>query len=590
MSDLVCKAKEPRLAWLADVRGLACLREPEHSNKETQASWEQALNGFQTRSSNLARKKVLLVGMDGAPYDLVKQWTDQGELPNLKELIRAGAFGVLYSQLDETPPAWSSIYTGKNPGKHGVFDFQFRKPGTHEFAPINATLRDSKDIWELLGEKGLRVGVLNAPIAYPPREVNGVLVAGFLAPGEKVRYTFPDGLQEELKVAVPGFRHSSTDEIQLNFQKKKYVQAIYDKVENLGKAARYLISRDSFDFFSLIISETDHVQHWFWDKMERGPGTKYGDVILNTYRIADRVLGEIIEEYSKDAYVLVISDHGGTLLRRLFHTNYFLHSIGMLDFKRSLPVRAKRGLYSLGVTQGLFGLIARTKIFPLRYLLRPFSLSLKDVDWKTTKAYSFGYGQVYLNKSVAEGQTGGDSPGGTGYEDLRSSVIEALLGAVDPATGTKPIVSASRREAIFSGPHTKDAADIQLALAEGYEAFPWASISDRAFSPNTSRSGGHNTRGIVLMKGEGVKQGPITGAAVTDIAPTILYLMGIAVPPEMDGHVLTQAFAEEHLRSNPLEVGAEDVEPSSKDENKQYSLSDEEEELIKKNLRSLGYI
>jgi predicted AlkP superfamily phosphohydrolase/phosphomutase len=538
----------------------------------------------------LERKRVLLVGLDGAPYDLVKRWTDEGELPNLKELIRAGGFGVLYSRLDETPPAWSSIYTGKNPGKHGVFDFQFRKPGTHEFVPVNSTRRDGKDIWEILGEQGLRVGVLNAPIAYPAREVNGVLVAGFLTPGEDVSYTFPESLQAEIKAAVPGFRHSSADEIQLNLQKEKYVQAIYDKVENLGKAARYLISRDQFDFFSLIISETDHVQHWFWDKMEGGPGTKYEDVILNTYKIADRVLGDIVKEYANEGYVVVVSDHGGTRLKRLFHTNYFLHSIGMLSFRRSIPVRAKQGLYSLGVTQGLFGLVARTKVYPLRYLLRPLSLTLKDVDWNKTRAYSFGYGQIYLNVGGAGGQTSGDAAKNVTDEDIRTPIIEALLGAVDTETGTKPIVGAWRREEMFSGPHASEAPDIQVSLAEGYEAFPWASIADRVFSPNTSRSGGHNTRGIVLVKGEGIKQGDIAGAAVTDIAPTILYLMGVGVPPDMDGHILTQAFTEEHLRTDPPKAASSEAKHPGNDDKKQYSLSDDEEQVIEKNLRSLGYI
>jgi len=525
----------------------------------------------------LERKKVLLIGLDGAPYDLVKRWADEGKLPNLKELIRVGAFGVLDSKLDQTPPAWSSIYTGKNPGKHGVFDFQFRKPGTHEFAPINSTQRDSKDVWELLSEQGLRVGVLNAPITYPTREVNGVLVAGFLTPGEKVSYTFPESLQTELKQAVPGFRHSSADELQLNLQKEKYVQAIYDKVENLGKAARYLISRDKFDFFSLIISETDHVQHWFWDKMDEGAGTEYGDVVFKTYAAADRVLGDVMNEYSKDAYVIVVSDHGGERLRRLFHANYFLHSIGMLNFQRNLRTRTKRRAYSLGVPQGLYRLIVWTNFFPLRYLLRPLSLTLKDVDWKRTRAYSFGYGQIYINSN--------------GDEDVRGSIISALLEVVDPENGTKPVVSALRKEEMFSGPHTGEAPDIQLSMAEGYEAFPWTSIADRVFGPNTSRSGTHSTRGTVLLKGEGVKQGQIAGAAVTDIAPTILYLMGIAVPADMDGHALTQAFDEKHLRSNPLKTNTEEKAGlPGKDDRKEYKLSDEEEATIEKNLRSLGYI
>ena len=98
------------------------------------------------------------------------------------------------------------------------------------------------------------------------------------------------------------------------------------------------------------------------------------------------------------------------------------------------------------------------------------------------------------------------------------------------------------------------------------------------------------------MKGDGVRQGEVAGAAVTDIAPTILYLMGIPIPGDMDGHVLTQAFAEEHLRANPVKLSAVTLSAdgkggsSGKDDKKEYKLSDDEEAIIEKNLRSLGYI
>ena len=263
----------------------------------------------------------------------------------------------------------------------------------------------------------------------------------------------------------------------------------------------------------------------------------------------------------------------------------------MLDFRRSLWTGTKRGLYSLGVTQGIYRLIARTNIYSLMYLLRPLSLTLKDVDWRKTRAYSFGYGQIYLNTNGTQNQTGRDAAAEARDEDVRKSVIKALLELVDKETGAKPVVSASRREELFSGPHTKEAPDIRLSMADGYEAFPWASIADRLFAPNTSRSGTHTKEGIVLMKGEGIKQGNVEGAAVTDIAPTILYLLGFAVPPEMDGHVLTQAFEERHLRSNPLKVSDEDkAKATGKDGKKEYALSDDEEEVLEKNLRSLGYI
>ncbi|MGI0090717.1 MAG: alkaline phosphatase family protein, partial [Nitrososphaerales archaeon] len=187
-----------------------------------------------------SRKKVLFIGIDGAPFDLVMKWAKRGELPNIDKLLTGGAYGVLKSQLDVTPPAWSSIYTGKNAGKHGIFDFMHNKLGTYNFVPSNSTMRNSKDVWQILSDHGLKVCVLNAPLTFPVRPVNGYLVSGFLTPGEGVSYTYPKSLKDELKAAVPGFHPSSANELQLNLNKDAYVKTIEEELENIRKASLYL--------------------------------------------------------------------------------------------------------------------------------------------------------------------------------------------------------------------------------------------------------------------------------------------------------------------------------------------------------------
>ena len=138
---------------------------------------------------------------------------------------------------------------------------------------------------------------------------------------------------------------------------------------------------------------------------------------------------------------------------------------------------------------------------------------------------------------------------------------------------------------MFHGPHLDEAPDIQLVMSEGYEAFSWASIADGLFTESVDRQGTHNTRGIVAVRGKGIIRRPFVGASVLDIAPTILAILGVEIPLDMDGHVL-EVFTPEYLSAHPYHYG----DAIQKVERNQYELTKQEQEKIEENLRSLGYI
>ena len=544
-----------------------------------------------------SRSKVLLIGVDGAPFDLLTKWVAAGKLPNLGRLLmKDSASGVLKSTLDVTPPAWSSIYTGKNAGKHGIFDFMYREPHSYSFAPTNASRRDSADLWEILSRHSLKVGVLNAPVTFPVRPVNGFLVSGFLTPSAEANYTYPASLKEELKREVPGFKPSSPNELQLNLNKEAYVKNIGEQLENLRRAALYLLKKDDYDLFGVFISETDHVQHWFWRSMvaraEKHNGEvgkvgveasdQFSHVILDTYVAVDRLVGELLETVDENTYVVLVSDHGGAELKRFFHTNYFLHSIGMLNFKSDFKTSLRRALYDRGITQKLYQFLIKRKIFVLHYLLKPLALSVADIDWRRTLAYSFGYGQIYLN--VLGKDKFGVIPRERA-EEVTSRIVKELSRVSDPAGERAPIYAVHTKPEMYHGSHAEEAPDIQLVMLEGYEAFSWASIADGMFTDSVDRTGTHNTRGVVAIKGSGVSSGPITEASVYDVAPTILGILGVEIPSDMDGRVLN-VFTPEHISAHPLKYGTS----AAKSEVDQYELSEQEQQKIEENLRSLGYI
>src|SRR5215813_2846442 len=151
--------------------------------------------------------KVVILGLDGATFDLILPWVQSGKLPHFAQLLHQGISGRLRSTVPPmSPPAWNSFMTGKNPGKHGIFDFTGRKPQSYETSFINAAWRRAPDFWQYLTEAGKRIAVLSVPFTYPPEKVNGIMISGFDAPGiaglVDRSATYPPELCEEIRSRV----------------------------------------------------------------------------------------------------------------------------------------------------------------------------------------------------------------------------------------------------------------------------------------------------------------------------------------------------------------------------------------------------
>lgn len=147
--------------------------------------------------------QILLIGLDGATWDLILPWVAEGRLPNLGALLREGSWGTLLSTVPPaTFPAWSSFLTGLNPGRHGIFDFTRRKFGTYEVEFVNSTYRRGRSLFRIASEAGKRVGVIGVPATYPPEKVNGFLISGFDAPvatGIDPSFVYPRELFSEIR-------------------------------------------------------------------------------------------------------------------------------------------------------------------------------------------------------------------------------------------------------------------------------------------------------------------------------------------------------------------------------------------------------
>jgi len=153
-------------------------------------------------------QKTLLIGLDGATFDIIEPLLKEGKLPHIGKLLKNGTSALLRSTImPNSYPAWTSCLTGVNPGKHGIYWSLIREDKTVYPLRLMTTLDlGAKSLWQLLGEKGVKVGIVNVPIVYPPVEVNGFLVSGALTPNDASEFTHPQNLKTDILKEVPEYR------------------------------------------------------------------------------------------------------------------------------------------------------------------------------------------------------------------------------------------------------------------------------------------------------------------------------------------------------------------------------------------------
>lgn len=559
--------------------------------------------------SDRSRPRLLIVGLDGATLDLIRPWADQGILPTFARIFAEGAWGALESVVPPlTGPAWTCFMTGKNPGKHGIYDFIHRAKSDYNGVPINASMRDADSIWRLLSEAGKRVGVLFVPATYPPEPVNGFMVTGMMTPHGATDYTYPSSLAHELEQAIPGLMDAPEGTAHARGGEEKLVDGLERLTETTMEATRYLMGRYEWDVFMAVFKETDVAMHWLWRFIDeshpfyaRDASERVRRGLEHCYQRMDSCLAGLLDAAGNDTMLMVMSDHGSGSLETYIHVNAWLVSQGFMQLKLTPSTGAKRLLYQMGLTPtALYKLsmalgrghqVARTlrqhKVGALSALRRAF-MSFSDVDWSRTRAYGLGnYGQLYVNLLGREPQ-GIVSPGAE-YEEVVEELVGRLGNLRHPGSGKAIPMRIYRRDEIYHGEHLEEGPDV-VFLPEDmrYNGFGLYQFSSRSWlEPAFDRSGGHRMDGVVMLAGPGIRRGhQLQDAALIDLAPTVLAALGVPVPDDMDGRVIQEAFEHDYFLERPIRYSP--AHPTAQRELLQ--LSQEEEESVKERLRGLGYM
>jgi predicted AlkP superfamily phosphohydrolase/phosphomutase len=558
-------------------------------------------------------RRLLIIGLDGATFDLIEPWAAEGHLPHLQRLMREGAWGPLRSTLPAmTFPAWSTMMTGVNPGRHGIFDFTRRVPGQYAVEFVNATHRRSPTLWRWLSDAGRRVGVVGVPTTYPPEPVNGILIAGFDAPvttGIDATFVHPPELLDELRRNVGAYRITDFQELHIGpGWHAEALTKLQAALRDRAAIAEYLLTRQVWDCFLVLFGESDTVSHHFWmfhdpasPRYDAARAPEFGGAIRTIYRQLDAAVGRLVAA-APGATVIVLSDHGfGGTSDHVLYLNRWLAQAGYLHFLRrpSLMGQAVR----LGKRAGL-------RLLPSKVQEQVFrrgggrlanrmesSARFSGIDWQSTRAYSEETNTcpaIWLNCA-------GREPAGIvapeAYLALRAEIIARLEDWRNPATGHRIVARAWRREELYRGAHTGEAPDIvlELALDNGYaytcqssQGRPGQAVRrmgpvEHVGGKGTSMNGSHRPNGILILSGPGARSGQrVEGASLADIAPTALALLDLAPPLPLEGRILREAL----LGSVTTPMTA----PSDWLSTPVCAYSPVETHHVEARLRSLGYL
>lgn len=386
---------------------------------------------------------------------------------------------------------------------------------------------------------------------------------------------------------------------------------IQDTLNGKLSVMRWIARQQDWDFGFVAVEEIDAVQHYFWHLMDakhpdydHGLANQYGSAIYDVYARIDTEIGDLLDYLGSDINIMVVSDHGGCANDRgNTHLEPWLEAIGLLA-EHSASAQGKTESLSRRSLLGVKSWLQR--VLPMgvqRRLIRRFSgvvektsawRHLAKYDWTRTKAFPFGDSGIFLNVRGREPE--GIVGSGEEYETLRWEIKTTLEQARDPGTDRPLVKGVNFREQEHWGPFLETAPDLLVDWTDEFvmDGIPYTDSQGQQQLAEFVRgsifpTGVHHREGCIILHGPAFREGlKLTSPSVLDVTPTILEIMGVAIPPYMEGQPLTESLAAEYRAKEPLATLVPSMAGTAIDDNEGYST--EEHAAIEERLRNLGYL
>lgn len=534
--------------------------------------------------------KTVIIGLDGATFDIIRPLCEAGRLPVLSRLMREGASAPLRSTiLPNSFPGWASCTTGTSEGMHGVFSPFIKNPYSYTVRAMSGRDIQTRHVWDILTEQGGRSVVLNVPTTYPPEPLNGMMVTGMLTPGIASEFTYPDSLKRELLTALPDY----VIEPQRIPDKRERAAEFRRSIQTRESALKFLMDRGEWDFLMVVFSVLDRAQHDYWADMDsehprhdpKAP-REFREFIHEIYERLDSAVGRLLERLPAGVRVFVVSDHGFCSELYEVRVNELLASAGLLTFQSPASRRSRARVKGLKAKIARRLLPARTTGNVLDRKVQYGSAFLDEIDWSQTRAFFAQDKGIWVNLA------GRESAGIVGESQFDAVLDEAravLNQLVSSEDGERVFEKVMRREEAFSGLWSERLPDlVMIPRRDEYVYNERPSYGD-VIVPADSTTGTHSRDGIFIAWGKGIEKDAslVNQPDLRDVGPTALRSLGCPLTVDMDGRALTELFSDstEAARRGTSYRAARKIELSH---DSVYDAGEEAE--LRERLRALGYI
>lgn len=503
------------------------------------------------------KNNLIIIGLDGCTWDILIPMVKNGYMPSLKKLVDQGVYGQLKSTIPPvTGGAWLSLATGKTPGKTGKIDFLNKKDNENFLLPIHSKdFKSLQPFWKYIEEEGLKIGIFNYPLLFPPYEINGFMVSGIGCSSKEI-VSFPRLLKKELEVLT-----GKAYKIAIDYHKEKYsdleifTKEVDEFIEIFEQYVLYIINIKHIDFLMLIFSVTDWVQHRMWHLLDKTHpfydsklANKWNKWIIDFWKKIDKIINNILKNIDNSTSIMLVSDHGFGPNTKSFNLAIWLEKKGYL-FRQSKNHNKINNFINKST-----GIIAQTKIakaIPNKVRKNFYGKFNPQISYKInfnkSKAFCLGhtipFGGIYINKKFND------------TENIKNCLIKDLQKL--PQEINKDIdVTIFDTNKIYNGERVKNLPNIIFTIDEWSciikeNIFKGQIFEEKPFSPR--HTGSHRLNGIFLAYGKDIKKGlKLDNATIYDIAPTVLSYFDIPIPDDMDGKVLFEIYEKNKLIKNKL--------------------------------------
>jgi len=474
----------------------------------------------------MADNNVVAIGIDGACWELIDQWVESGQLPNIAALKNDSVWGGLESCIPPvTCPAWKCYSTGKNPGKLGVYWCENLDITNRESNIPTSRSFDSPELWDYLNNHGLRTGIVGMPLTYPPKAVDGFMIAG--GPGApKTSFAHPDHIEEDLKSEF-GYTPTVGNRGNPDDARNELVEGKIEKINLDFEVAKYLNSEYDIDFLQVCTFEINGpLQHLFFDD----------EPVRRAWQDIDKHIGDLAKIFD---YVIIHSDHGTSEMDRQFFINSWLDEKGYLTRNVSITERlAEFGIHTGSIRKAVDTLRIRS-LLKRSSLLRGVARRIPNekglfgetegaaifekVDWDSTDAVGLAQGPIYINdESFTEDE----------YLETRQTLQSELNSYKDQTSESNPVQDVFKREEIYHGEYIDKAPDLVALDAPRYHNK--GGIGKDSLFEESFWKGNNAREGLYVFAGPSVNSDR-RDAEIYDLTPTILQLFDVPVPEDIDG-------------------------------------------------------